>query len=204
MPAPTATCSRTRSNSTSRRPSSPSQPGTPSSTPPSPPSWCDTPVAMRAANGRRCRSRTPSFSATSPRDSRTRRSPPRCTSAITPSANAAALTNLTWSVSNNQVSATNVTYSYSFKTATTGTIKTITFAVSGSGLAGTPTISRNYGIGAGSVSISGQTITYTVTSAVSVSTGIPIYVEFAGLTNSGTAASYTTAITTQTSVPATI
>ena len=122
----------------------------------------------------------------------------------TPSANAAALTNLTWSVSNNQVSATNVTYSYSFKTATTGTIKTITFVVSGSGLAGTPTISRNYGIGAGSVSISGQTITYTVTSAVSVSTGIPIYVEFAGLTNSGTAASYTTAITTQTSVPATI
>ena len=122
----------------------------------------------------------------------------------TPSANAAALTNLTWSVSNNQVSATNVTYSYSFKTATTGTIKTITFVVSGSGLAGTPTISRNYGIGAGSVSITGQTITYTVTSAVSVSTGIPIYVEFAGLTNSGTAASYTTAITTQTSVPATI
>src|SRR5207244_2188301 len=71
-------------------------------------------------------------------------------------------------------------------------------------LAAPPTISRNYGIGAGSVSISGQTITYTVTSAVSVSTGIPIYVEFAGLTNSSTAASYTTAITTQTSVPATI
>ena len=122
----------------------------------------------------------------------------------TPSANAAALTNLSWSVTNNQVSATNVTYSYSFKTATTGTIKTITFAVSGAGLAGTPTISRNYGIGAGTVSISGQTITYTVTSAVSVSTGIPIYIEFAGLTNSGTAASYTTAITTQTAAPATI
>src|SRR5207247_1333662 len=42
------------------------------------------------------------------------------------------------------------------------------------------------------------------TSAVSVSTGIPIYVEFSGLTNSSTTGSYTTVITTQTSVPATI
>ena len=57
-------------------------------------------------------------------------------------ANAAALTSLSWTVSNNQISATAVTYSYSFKTATAGTIKTITFAVSGSGLAGTPTIVR--------------------------------------------------------------
>ena len=119
-------------------------------------------------------------------------------------AGAAALTNVNWSVSNNQVSAANVTYAYSFKTATTGTIKTITFLVSGAGLAGTPAIARNYGIGAGSVARSGQTITYTVTSAVSVSTGIPIYVEFSGLTNTSTAASYTTTITTQTSVPATI
>jgi hypothetical protein len=119
-------------------------------------------------------------------------------------AGAAALTNVSWSVSNNQVSATNVTYAYSFKTATTGTIKTITFVVSGAGLAGTPAIAKNYGIGAGTVGRSGQTITYTVTSAVSVSTGIPIYIEFSGLTNTSTAASYTTAITTQTSAPATI
>lgn len=122
----------------------------------------------------------------------------------TPSASAAALTNMSWSVSNNQVGATSVTYSYSFTTATVGTIKTITFVVSGAGLAGAPTISRNYGIGAGTVARSGQTITYTVTSAVSVSAGIPIYIEFAALTNSGTAGSYTTVITTQTSVPATI
>jgi hypothetical protein len=54
------------------------------------------------------------------------------------------------------------------------------------------------------VSRSGQTITYTVTSAVSVSAGIPIYIEFGGLTNSSTAGSYTTTITTQTSVPTTI
>ena len=122
----------------------------------------------------------------------------------TSAAQAAALTNLSWTVTNNQVSANSVTYSYSFKTATTGTIKTITFAVSGAGLAGTPAIAKNYGIGAGTVSRSGQTITYTVTSAVSVSAGIPIYVEFSGLTNSSSAGSYTTSITTQTAAPATI
>jgi hypothetical protein len=112
--------------------------------------------------------------------------------------------NMSWAVSNNQVGATGVTYSYSFTTATTGTIKSITFAVSGAGLAGVPTISRNYGIGAGTVSRVGQTITYTVTSAVSVSAGIPIYLSFGGLTNTSTAGSYTTTITTQTAVPATI
>src|SRR5437763_15039476 len=114
----------------------------------------------------------------------------------TSAAQAAALTNLSWTVTNNQVSATSVTYSYSFKTATTGTIKSITFAVSGAGLAGTPAIARNFGIGAGTVARSGQTITYTVTSAVSVQAGIPIYLEFSALTNSGTAGSYTTTVTT--------
>jgi hypothetical protein len=119
-------------------------------------------------------------------------------------ASAGTPTNMSWAVSNNQVGATGVTYTYSFTTATTGTIKTITFAVSGAGLGGTPTISRNYGIGAGTVTRSGQTITYTVTSAVSVSAGIPIYLSFGGLTNTSTAGGYTTLITTQTSVPATI
>src|SRR5437762_3707961 len=70
-------------------------------------------------------------------------------------ANAAALTSVSWTVSNNQVNATGVTYSYSFKTATVGIIGKITFVVSGAGLAGTPTVSRNYGIGAGTVARSG-------------------------------------------------
>ncbi len=121
-----------------------------------------------------------------------------------PTVNAAALTTVNWSVSNNQVAATNVTYSYSFKTATAGTIKTITFAVSGAGLAGAPAIAKSYGIGAGTVARAGQTITYTVTSAVAVSAGIPIYIEFSGLTNGSPAGAYTTSITTQTAVPATI
>lgn len=119
-------------------------------------------------------------------------------------ANAAALTNLSWSVSNNQVSATNVTYSYSFKTATAGTIGKITFTVSGAGLAGAPVIVKSYGIGAGTVARAGQTITYTVTAPVAIPAGIPIYVELSGNTNSGTAASYTTSITTQTAAAATI
>jgi hypothetical protein len=119
-------------------------------------------------------------------------------------ASAATLTSISWSVSNNQVSATNVSYSFSFTPATTGIIKSVTFAVSGAGLAGTPTITKNFGIGAGSVAIAGQTITYTVTSAVSISAGTPIYLEFAGLTNSSSAGSYTTVITTRTAVPATI
>jgi len=119
-------------------------------------------------------------------------------------ASAASLTNVSWSVSNNQVSATGVTYAYSFTAATTGIVKTITMVVSGAGLAGTPAIARNFGVGAGSVGISGQTITYTVTSAVSVTAGIPIYLEFSGLTNSSAAAGYTTTITTKTAAPATI
>jgi hypothetical protein len=119
-------------------------------------------------------------------------------------ANAGTPSNMSWTVSNNQVGVTGVTYSYSFTTATIGVIKSITFAVSGAGLGGTPTISRNFGIGAGTVSRSGQTITYTVTSAASVAAGIPIYLSFGGLTNSSTAASYTTTITTQTAASATI
>jgi hypothetical protein len=113
-------------------------------------------------------------------------------------------TNMAWSVSNNQVSATGVTYNYSFTAATTGTIASVTFVVSGAGLAGTPTVGRNFGIPAGTVAISGQTITYTVTTPISITAGTPMYLSFSGLTNSSTIGSYTTVITTRTSVPATI
>jgi hypothetical protein len=116
---------------------------------------------------------------------------------------AAGLTNLSWAVSNNQAAATPTNYAYSFKTATTGTIKTVTFTVSGAGLSGAPAIVTAYGIGAGSVARVGQVITYTVTAAVSVSAGIPIFFELSGLTNPG-AGSYTTAIATNTVAPAVI
>jgi hypothetical protein len=120
-----------------------------------------------------------------------------------PALAAGALTNLSWATSNNQAAATAVNYSYSFKTATAGSIKTITFTVSGAGLGGAPAIVVAYGIGAGSVAIAGQVITYTVTAAVNVAAGIPIFIEFSGLTNPA-AGSYTTAIATNTAAPAVI
>ena len=120
------------------------------------------------------------------------------------SASAGTPTNMSWTVSNNQVGATAVIYSYSLRTATAGTIGKITFTVSGAGLAGTPAISKAYGIGAGTVARVGQTITYTVTPPVAVAAGIPIYIELSGMTNTSTVGSYTTVITTQTSLSATI
>jgi hypothetical protein len=121
----------------------------------------------------------------------------------TGSAFAGALTNNVWTVSNNQALAANVDYAYSFKTATAGTIAKITFVVSGAGLAGAPAIAAAYGIGAGTVARAGQTITYTVTAPAAVAAGIPIYIDFSGNTNPA-AGTFTTAITTQTAVPATI
>jgi hypothetical protein len=116
---------------------------------------------------------------------------------------AGTLTNMSWAVSNNQAAATPTNYAYSFKTATAGTIKTITFTVSGVGLAGAPAVVTNYSIGAGSVARVGQVITYTVTAAVTVSAGIPIFIELSGLTNPA-AGSYTTAIVTNTVTPTVI
>ena len=113
------------------------------------------------------------------------------------------LANVSWTDSNSQVGKAGVTYSYGFKTATAGTIKTVSMTVP-SGTTGTPAVGTVYGLGAGTVSLAGNTLTYTVTSAVSVPANIPIYVSFTGLTNTSTAGSYTSTVTTATSVPATI
>ena len=118
-------------------------------------------------------------------------------------AGAATLTNPSWAVSNSQTGATSVTYTYQFTTATAGTVASVTMTVP-SGTAGTPAVAANYGIGAGTIALSGTTLTYTVTSPVSIASGIPIYVSVSGMTNTSTAGSYTSTITTQTSVPATI
>src|SRR3990172_8469066 len=76
-------------------------------------------------------------------------------------ANAAALTNVGWAVSNSQVSATGITYSWQFTPATTATLSSITMTVA-AGTAGTPAIAAAYGIRAGSGGMSGTTLTYTV------------------------------------------
>jgi hypothetical protein len=110
-------------------------------------------------------------------------------------ANAAALGGVGWAVSNSQISATSITYSWQFTPATTATLSSITMTVP-AGTAGTPAIAANYGIGAGSVGMSGATVTYTVTTPASVSSGTPIYIELSAFTNTGTAGSYTSAVTT--------
>jgi len=119
-------------------------------------------------------------------------------------ADAAPLTNVNWAVSNNQISATGVSYTYEFRTASAGIIRTVTFTVGGAGLGGTPTVLRNYGIGAGTVARAGQTITYTVTAPIFATAGVPIYLEFGGLTNTATAGAQTTSITTANAALATI
>jgi hypothetical protein len=93
-----------------------------------------------------------------------------------------ALTNPTWPVSTIQVKATPVTHARSFKTATAGTIKTITSVVSGARLRGASAIAKNHGIGAGTVARGPNTISYAVMSAVPVPVGILIYIEFFGRT----------------------
>ena len=116
---------------------------------------------------------------------------------------AGTLTNMSWAVSNSQTGKTGVTYSFAFRTATAGTIKSVTLTVP-SGTAGTIAVGTVYGLGAGTVALASNTITYTVTTAVSVAANIPIYLSFTGLTNTSTAGSYTSVITTRTSTPSTI
>ncbi len=53
-----------------------------------------------------------------------------------------------------------------------------------------------YGLGAGTVSLASNTLTYSVTTPIAVAASIPIYVSFTGLTNTSTAGSYTSTITT--------
>ena len=113
------------------------------------------------------------------------------------SANAAALTNTSWSVSNNQTGAKAVTYTFEFTTATSGIIKTVTATVPANTAVGTVGAGTVYGLGAGTATFAGTTLTYTVTTAVTVAAGVPIYIEFDGLTNTSTATdSATSTVTT--------
>jgi hypothetical protein len=116
---------------------------------------------------------------------------------------AGTLTQVSWSVSNTMTGGTGITYAYSFRTATAGSIGSITMTVP-TGTAGTPAVARNFGIGAGTVALAGTTITYTVTTPVTIAASIPIYLEFSGLTNTSTAGTSTSTVTTRTAAAATI
>jgi len=113
------------------------------------------------------------------------------------------LTNLSWSVNNSQTGKTAVTYSFAFKTATAATLTAVTMTVP-AGTAGTVAVGTVYGLGAGTVALASNTITYTVTTPAAVAANVPIYLSFTGLTNTSTAGSYTSVITTQKSGPLTV
>jgi hypothetical protein len=107
---------------------------------------------------------------------------------------AGTFTKMSWTVSNSQTSMTGITYAFAFKTATSNALTSVTMTVP-TGTAGTPTVGTVYGLGAGTASLAGTTLTYSITSAVTVTVGIPIYVSFGGLTNTATAGTYTSTIT---------
>ncbi len=116
---------------------------------------------------------------------------------LTPaSAFAGTLTKTSWAVSNSQTAKTGVTYSYAFTTATSAALSTITMTVP-TGTGGTVAAGTVYGIGAGTVSLAGTTLTYTITTPATVAAGLPVYISFTGLTNTSTAGSYTSTITTK-------
>ena len=118
------------------------------------------------------------------------------TVAVAAPAYAAALTNVSWSLSNPQPSSTSVRYTWSFTTATTGTIASVTFTVP-AGTAGVPSVVDVYGLTGGSAALVGTTVTYTVTTPASVASGTSILVSLDGFTNTGTANSaYTSTVTT--------
>ena len=112
---------------------------------------------------------------------------------------AGTLTAPTWTVSNSQTGKTGITYAFAFKTATAASISKVTMTVP-AGTAGAVTVGTVYGLGAGTVALAANTLTYTVTSAVPVAAGINIYVSFATLTNTTTAGSYTSVISTSAGV----
>ncbi|MGA2528770.1 MAG: Ig-like domain-containing protein [Acidimicrobiales bacterium] len=108
---------------------------------------------------------------------------------------ATVLTNVSWDVSNSQTGDAAVTYAYSFTTATAGTLTAVTMTVP-TGTAGTVTAETVYGLPAGTVTFGSNTLTYTITTPVSVGAGVPIYVSFSGITNTATAGTYTSEVTT--------
>src|SRR5260370_923362 len=112
-------------------------------------------------------------------------------------ASAAVLTSPIWTASKTTVGATSVSYTYTFTTATTSVLNSVTMTVP-PGTTGTPVVGTvtpvTITIGS-SVSLSGTTLTYSFTAAaVIAATAVSIHVT--GLTNTATAGKYTSEIVT--------
>jgi hypothetical protein len=119
-------------------------------------------------------------------------------------ASAAALTNVSWNISKPLPGDTSARYTWLFTAATTGTVATTTFTVP-SGTAGASlTVTDVSGLpSGGTATLSGTTVTYTAT-ATSVAAGTKCLIAIDGFTNTATPGTYTSQVTTNTSVPAVI
>lgn len=109
---------------------------------------------------------------------------------------AATLSPATWTASKTATSATGASYTYAFTTATTSSLSSITMTVP-SGTGGSVSVGtvRPPSVAGGSISLAGTTLTYTFTSAT-VASATAVSIQINGLTNTGTAGSYTSTVTT--------
>jgi hypothetical protein len=112
-----------------------------------------------------------------------------------PAAFAGSLDNASWTVSDSQAGATNVTYAFAFTTAGTATISKVTMTLPG-GTGGTPSIGTVYGLGAGEAALVGDELSYTLTTTATVPAGTRVAVSFAGFTNTRTVGSHVATVTT--------
>ena len=109
-----------------------------------------------------------------------------------------ALVDPTWSASPATAGATGASYTYTFTTATTALLSSVTMTVP-PGTAGSPTVGAvtpsAFATGA-SVALSGTTLTYSFTPAT-VPAVTAVSIQISGLTNTATTGTYTSALTTQ-------
>jgi hypothetical protein len=120
-----------------------------------------------------------------------------CAFGSAPRADAATLTDATWSSSSTTVGAADASYTYAFTAATSASLTSVTMTVP-TGTAGTPTVGTVSpdSLTGGSIALAGTTLTYSFTSA-SISAGAAVSVQVNGLTNTPTAGSYSSEISTE-------
>lgn len=102
-----------------------------------------------------------------------------------------------WQVSNSQTGATAATYSWTFTTATSATLGKMTFTVPSGTALSSPT-ETVYGLSGTSysVALSGTTVTLTITGGGTVPAGTNVAVVIDGFTNTTTAGTYTSTVST--------
>lgn len=112
---------------------------------------------------------------------------------------AASLTSMSVGLSNNLNSATGVTWTIGFTTATTATISTVEMTFQSGVNVASAALGSVTGLGASTIGVSGQTVTLTVTSPASVSSSTAISIPLTGITNPSTIGNYYVSVTTKAS-----